>query len=108
MNAEGGKYYQLIPEKVIQNLPVIEKLLSAEIKGYNSDYLKEVISIVACHVRKDDEDPPLRSEYLRRLVPYAERYLAGLIELQVIKRSPNYIPGQVRYRYTFAQDYQSK
>lgn len=108
MNAEGGKYYQLIPEKVIQNLPVIEKLLSAEIKGYNSDYLKEVISIVACNVRKDDEDPPLRMEYLRRLVPYAERYLAGLIELQVIKRSPNYIPGQVSYRYTFTQDYQSK
>ncbi|MCU0473398.1 MAG: hypothetical protein MUC93_08545 [Bacteroidales bacterium] len=102
-------YYQLIPEKVYQNLSVIENSLRPEIKGYSTDYLKEIISIVACHVRKDDkEDSPLRAEYLRRLVPYAEKYLNGLIELEIIQRSPYYIPGQISYRYTFTPDYQSK
>jgi len=105
----GKKYYQLIPEKVYKNLSDIEDLIRPEIKGYSEDYLKEVISIIACHVRKDDkEDPPLRNEYLRRMVPYAERYLNGLIELEIINRSPNYIPGQISYRYNFMPEYQSK
>jgi hypothetical protein len=105
----GKTYYQLIPEKVLQNLPAMESILRPEIKNFSPDYLKEVISIIACHVRKDDkEDPPLRNEYLRRLVPYPERYLSGLIELQVIKRSPYYIPGQISYRYAFTPDYQSR
>jgi hypothetical protein len=103
-----NKYYQLLPEKVFNNLPSIENLLRFEIKHFSMDYLKEVISIVACHVRKDDENPPLRSEYLRRLVPYAERYLNGLIELEIIKRSPYYVPGQISYRYTFTPEYQSR
>ena len=102
-------YYQLIPGKVFQELQSIENLLRPEIKGFSPDYLKEVISIIACHTRKDDkEDSPLRSEYLRRLVPYAERYLNGLIQLEIIKRSPNYIPGQISYRYNFMSEYQSK
>lgn len=102
-------YYQLIPEKVYQNLSTISDLLSPDIKGFSIDYLKEVISIVACHIRKDEkEDSPLRNEYLRRLVPYSERYLNGLIELEIVKRSPNYIPGQISYRYSFMPEYQSK
>lgn len=103
------KYYQLIPEKIFQNLNTIEDLLSPGIKGFSIDNLKEIISIVACHVRKDDkEDSPLRAEYLRRLVPYAEKYLNGLIELEIIQRSPYYVPGQISYRYNFTPDYQSK
>jgi len=101
-------YYQIIPEKVLQNLPTIEAILRTEIKGFSPDYLKEIISIVACHMRKDNTDPPLRNDYMRQLVPYAERYLGALIELQIIIRSPFYIPGQISYRYTFAPEYKSK
>lgn len=103
------KYYQLIPEKVYQNLSVIEDLLRPDIKGFSTDNLKEVISIIACRVRKDDnEDPPLKMEYLRRLVSYAERYLNGLIDLGIIKRSPYYIPKEISYRYNFTPEYQSR
>jgi hypothetical protein len=98
----------LIPEKVFQNLSVISELLSPDIKGFSIDNLKEVISIVAYHVRKDDEDPPLKSEYLRRMVPHAEKYLNPLIDLQIVVRSLFYIPGQISYRYTFAPEYKSK
>jgi hypothetical protein len=101
-------YYQLIPEKILKELPVISEILRTEIKGFSEDYLKEVISIVACHVRKDDGDTPLRNEYLRRLVPYAEKYLSGLIDLQIVKRSSYYIPKEISYRYTFTPEYQSK
>jgi hypothetical protein len=101
-------YYQLIPEKVFNELGTILELLRPTIKGFSEDYLREVISIVAVHVRKDEEDPPLRSEYMRHLVPYAERHLNGLIELQIVNRSPYYIPRQISYRYTFTRDYQSK
>lgn len=102
-------YYQLIPEKVLKDLPVIESLLQPEIKGYCQDYLKQVISVVACQcIRKDGEDPPLRMIYLRRLVPYAEKYLNILVELGIIKRSPYYVPGEVSYRYNFMPEYQSK
>lgn len=105
----NNKYYQLIPGKILKELPAIADILSTEIKYFSQDYLKEVISIVACHVRKDNnEDAPLRMEYLRKLVPYAERYLNGLIDLEIIQRSPYYIPGQISYRYNFTPKYQSK
>ncbi len=55
-------YYQILPEKVFQNLSVIADLLSPDIKGFSIDNLKEVISIVACHVRKNQSgDVPARS-----------------------------------------------
>lgn len=101
-------YFQLIPEKVNQEMEAIEAILRTEIKNYSGDYLKEVISIIACHVRKDNEDTPLRSIYTRRIIPYAERYLEALTELGIIYRSPYYIPGEISYRYNFTPDYKSK
>lgn len=106
MKSGNHKYFQLIPEKVNNLLWALEQLI--DIKGYNRDYLKEVISIVACHVRKDGEDAPLRSVILRKLVPYAERYLDALIDLGVIYRSPHYIPHEISYRYNFTLEYRSK
>lgn len=103
------KYFQLIPAKVYQNLKDISALLEPEIKGYSIDNLKEIISIVACHIRKDDkEDPPLKMTYIRRIIPYGERYLSGLVDLGIIKRSDYYIPGEVSYRYNFTEAYQSR
>ena len=107
--SQGNKYYQLIPEKVFQDLFFIEDQIKPRIKGYSIDNLKEVISIIAFHVRKEDnEDTPLQMRYFRKLVPYAERYLSGLIDLEIIKRSPYYIPGEISYRYNFTPEYQSE
>lgn len=106
---DNKPYFQLIPEKIFQVLLDIESIMKPEIKGFQPDYLKEIISIIALHVRKDDnEDSPLKMKYLRRIIPYAERYLNGLVDLGIIKRSPYYIPKEISYRYNFTPEYQSR
>jgi hypothetical protein len=101
-------YYQLIPEKIKEALPAIEGIMAPEIKGYSRDCLKEVISIVACHVRKDEEATPLKMTYIKKLVPQGDKYLTALIDLGIIERTGYYVPGQAAYRYSFAPDYESK
>lgn len=108
MNKERRTYYQLMPEKVKEALPAIEALISPEIKGYCRDYLKEVVSIVACHVRKDEEATPLKLSYIKALVPQGDRYLRVLIDLGIIQRMGYYTPGQAAYRYCFTPEYDSK
>jgi hypothetical protein len=99
-------YYQLIPEKVNNLLWALEQFIG--IKGYDRDYLKEIISLVAIHVRKDEEAAPLKMTYIKKLVPQGDKYLAALIDLGVIERSGYYIPGQVAYHYSFTPQYESK
>jgi len=101
-------YYQLMPSKVKDSLHVIESLISGEIKGYCRDYLKEVISIVCTHVRRDEEATPLKMTYLKKLVPQGDKYLSMLIDLGIIERSGYYMPGQSAYKYSFAAEYDSK
>lgn len=101
------KYFQLIPEKVYQNLSLIEELISPEIKGYSADSLKEVISIVASHVRKEDGSAPLKMEYIKKLVPQGDKYLLKLIELTIIQRSGYAKKGQTSYKYNFYPEYHS-
>jgi len=105
---KGRIYYQLIPEKIKEALPTIEGIIAPEIKGYSRDCLKEVISIVACHLRKDEEATPLKMAYIKKLVPQGDRYLAALMDLDIIERSGYYIPGQSAYKYSFCPDYESK
>jgi hypothetical protein len=102
------KYYQLIPEKVFKNLKSIEDLIRSEIKGYSTDNLKEVISIVACHVKKEGDPAQLQINYIKKLVPQGDRYLLLLIDLGIIQRSGIAIKGQTSYKYNFAPEYQSK
>ncbi len=102
------KYYQLIPEKIYCELPAIEESLKPGIKGFSLDNLKEVISIVACHIRKDEGCTLLKMTYLKKMVPQGGRYLLGLIGLGIIQRSGYAIPGQISYRYNFASKYHSK
>lgn len=101
-------YYQLMPEKVKEALPTIEEIISPEIKGYSRDCLKEVISIVAVHVRKDEEATPLKMAFIKKLVPQGDRYMKALIDLGIIERSGYYTPGQVAYKYSFTPEYDSK
>lgn len=101
-------YYQLLPEKVFQNLKSIEELIRPNIKGYSTDNLKEVISIVACHVRKEGEPAPLKMKYIKLQVPQGDKYLLLLIDLGIIQRSGIAVKGQTSYKYSFAPDYFSK
>ncbi len=98
-----------MPEKILQELPVINELLRPEIKGYSPDYLKEVISIIACHVRKDEGPAPLSMWHINKLVPQGQFYLTGLMNLGIVKRSGQFIPkANICYQYDFAPEYQSK
>jgi hypothetical protein len=105
---KGATYYQLVPEKVFQNISVIEDLLKPGIKGYSTDNLKEVISIVACHIRKEENCTPLKMTFIKMLVPQGDRYLLGLIDLGIIERSGIAIKGETSYKYNFAPEYYSK
>jgi hypothetical protein len=101
-------YYQLIPDKVYQSFSIIEDLIRPDIKGYSSDNLKEVISIVSCHIRKNDGTSQLQMTYLRKLVAQGDRYLLALIDLNIIQRIGKAIKGQSSYQYRFAPEYQSR
>jgi hypothetical protein len=106
---QGKTYYQLIPEKVYKNLSTISDLLSPDIKGFSIDNLKEVISIIACHVRKDERPAPLSMAYINKLVPQGQFYLTGLVNLGIVQRSGQFIPkANICYQYDFAPEYQSK
>ena len=79
-----------------------------EIKGFSEDNLKEVISIVVCHIRKDEICAPLKMEYIKKLVPQGDRYLMQLIKINVIQRSGIAIIDQCSFQYNFVPEYQSK
>ncbi len=104
----GKIYYQLIPEKVLQNLSVISNLIEPEIKGFSIDNLKEIISIIACHIRKDENCTPLKMEYVRKLVPCGDSYILKLIDLGIIQRSGFAKIKETCYKYNFAPEYYSK
>lgn len=107
-------YFQLLPEKVFQNFIDIESCIKSEIKGYSSDNMKEIISIISCHIHKPDESDkslcvaPLKMEYLKKIVPQGDRYLIGLINLGIVQRSGTAIKGQTSYKYSFTDEYLSK
>lgn len=102
------KYYQLIPENVINIIPDLSELLMPEIKGYSEDCLKEVISIVASHTRKDENCTPLKMTFIKKIVPQGDKYLTALIDLGIIQRSGTAIKGVISYKYSFAPEYFSK
>lgn len=102
-------YYQLIPENVYNKLQTISELIRPTIKGYSEDYLNEVISIVACHIRKDEDYTPLKITYVKKLVPQGDKYLSGLIDLGIIERSG--IASEKKhicYKYSFSLAYQNR
>jgi len=102
------KYYQILPEKIYYEISTISELIRPIIKGFSEDNLKEVISIIACHIRRDNGPTPLSMAYINKLVPQGQFYLTGLMNLEVVLRCGQYIPGQLCYQYDFASEYQSK
>jgi hypothetical protein len=108
MPIKQKKYYQLIPQKILRKLAVIEALIEPLIDNYSTDNLKEVISIVACHTRKDNDEIPLKMYYFRMLVASGDLYMKHLCEQGIILRSGYYVPGQLSFKYSFAPKYKSK
>ena len=102
------KYKQLIPERINRELPEIIKELTSRIKGFSVDNLKQIISILACRTRKDEEAAPLKMEYIKQQVPQGDKYLHGLIDLGIVNRSGSYTPGIRCYEYSFSEKYSSK
>lgn len=103
-----GKYIQLIPEKINQNILGIGDKIQPKIKGFSADNLKEVISIVASQTRKNGEAAQLQIAYIKKLVPQGNKYLKALIDLQIIQRSGNAVKGKTSYQYCFTPEYFSK
>lgn len=104
-----GNYTFLIPEKVDNELNTIdEHFKTLNITGYSLENLKEVISIIACHVRKNDNRANLKLTYVNRLVPRGDYYIRGLVDLGVVERSGYYVPGESSFSYNFSLDYKSK
>lgn len=101
-------FSQLIPAKVLNVFDDVASLVEPEIKGFDSDCLKEVISIIACHTRKDNEATPLKITYIKKLVPQGDKYLLALINLGIVERSGNAVLGKVCFQYSFAPEYKSK
>ena len=101
-------YYQLIPENIYNNLTEIEDILKPKIKGYSSDNLKQVISIVAFKTRKNNGRSQIQMAYIQKMVAQGYKYLKGLIDLNIIQRTGRPIKGQTSYQYNFAPDYLSK
>jgi len=105
---EEKTYYQLIPEKIYDNLQTISSILQSVINGYSTDCLTEVISIIAFHIQKSDGFAPLQIKTLKTLIPQADKYLSGLIDLGIVLREGRYIPGEISYKYKFAPEYESR
>ena len=107
MTKNQQKYYQLIPEKILEKLPELEVWFQ-EIPGYSLDNLRELISIIAVHTWKDDESwTPLKMIYLRKIVPQADQYISKLRFLQVIERSGYSVIGKASFKYRFTLAYKS-
>jgi hypothetical protein len=102
------KYFQIIPEQILEELPAVNELLSEKIPHFKEEYLKEVITIIAVHVKNKDEAAPLKMAFLRKIVPGADRYVKGLMELGMITRTSFYVPGETSYKYDFTPEYRSK
>jgi hypothetical protein len=105
---EHQKYYQVLPEKVLCDLPVISELLAPEIKGFNVDCLKEVISIVAKNLQKNKDTAPLRYKLIREFVPQGHLYLKGLLDAGIVIRLGQFKFKIECYKYRFAPEYISK
>ena len=111
------KYFQLIPERILEALPAIEGVIKAEIKGYQRDYLLEVISILSRHIRKEEnmKSPlrgehitPLKKAYIKKLVPQGDKYLNQLVQLNIVDRFGPYVIGEKCYQYRFNETYKSR
>ena len=110
MMKKTAKYNLLIPEKVIKFLQQMPQDLSP-FKGFNKDYLNQILSIICERTKKDNDGQlftSLNIQILRKFVPSAEKYLKHLIELGIIERFGRYEKGKHSYKYRYKPEFLSK
>jgi len=110
------KRCQIIPELIFNNLEGIEEQIKPHIKGFDIDNMKEVLTILSSHIRKENKLNPskknnsaqLRLDYINELVPQGGKYLKHLVLLGYIKIVDGYIPGEKSYSYKYTEKWESK
>jgi hypothetical protein len=102
-----NRYYQIIPENILQNINVVNDLLRPLIKGYSPENLKEIVSIVAIHALKENIPAPLRMLLIKKLVPQGDKYLKGLVDIGIILKTGTPAKGKSSYKYSFSPEYYS-
>lgn len=107
-NRTGKKpYIQLIPTKIYDILPDLSELMN-DIPGFHIDRLKQIVSTISVHIRKDENNTaPLMMNYLNKAVPQADKYVNNLLDLSILERHGSYQPGITAYKYGFSPEYQS-
>jgi hypothetical protein len=95
-----------VPLKVLEAWGGIEAAI-IEIKGYRKSYLMETLTLISLNLRKDEGEARLKSEYVRKIIPSAEKYFKFLIRYGVIKRAP-YVPEATCFGYHFTSEYDSR
>lgn len=101
-------YYQLIPYKINNDFQQIEAEVKLQIKGYQADYLRQMISIVAWHIRKDMGYARLNMKYLKAQVPQGDKYMHELVVLGIVIKGGQPVKGVKCFEYSFAPEWDSK
>lgn len=101
-------YRQLVPIKIYDELPAIEEEIKPFIKGYQNIYLLQIISIIAWHIRRDNDKARLQMKYLKRQVPQGDKYLRRLVIMGIVLRTGKPKKGLKCYEYSFADKYKSR
>lgn len=101
-------YIQLVPGKIYDELPVLEQAIGKHIKGYKTEYLLQMISILALHIRKEEGIARLQMDFLKKQVPQGDKYMKGLISSKIVIRIGHPIKGVKCYEYSFDPEWQSK
>ena len=105
---KGGRtYYQLVPVKVLNELPELCELLN-DISGFRESYLKQILSVVAFSIQKEGEAAPLKMAYLKKVIPQGDQYIKALLDIGILARCGGYRPGKASYKYRFADSYESE
>lgn len=99
-------YYICVTRRILELMPEIN-IKAGTITGYTTDRMKYLISLIISH--KQDSHPGaysvLNMEYLKKVVPYAHKYLNVLREMGIIEWK-NYSAGRNSRLYRITKAYQ--
>lgn len=102
------QYYFCYPGKVNESISLLCDIGKSEIPHFNPSYLKEMLTLISLHNRKDQGNSVLKAKYLNQLIPGYQNYVRFLMDLGIIQRSGKYIPGETSYQYCFTPEYKDR
>lgn len=101
-------FYQLVPKSILDNYANIENRIKPLVACYKKEYLIQILTIVARHLRRDGGMAKLYMKYLKKQVPQGNEYILALIDNKILQRSDYYIQGLKSFEYSFCADYQDE